>query len=212
LEPVWAGQFSPGVRAPIRSHQSLAAHGLSAPRSRHLIACQARREADSSKGGRAADGLPSKKTGLPSKRKPPFEAEASLRSVMTDGPLAGQTPIRRVNSTVREAIRHPRSQAAGWLGDRQNPQRKAWHTSGLRSSDLSSAQPRKAPFLIVSGPSEMAQKTSQSGPSCAILSHSFVTPSCRLVIHPCCHPINAGFEPGLVSEGLHPRSLSPETI
>ena len=67
-----------------------------------------------SKGGRAADDLPSKKTGLPSNE------SASLRRVMTDGPLARRTHIRRVISTVREAIQRPQSQAGGWLGDRQD--------------------------------------------------------------------------------------------
>ena len=38
LGRVWAGQFSPGVRVPTRSHKPKAAHGLSAPKSRHFAA------------------------------------------------------------------------------------------------------------------------------------------------------------------------------
>ena len=52
---------------------------------------------------------------------------------------------RPVSATIDGAIRHPRSWARGGLEVDGIHRHKAWHMSGLRSSDLSSALPQESP-------------------------------------------------------------------
>jgi len=95
LEPVWAGQFSPGVRAPIRSSSVAGCPWvISAPKSRHLIACQ-------HEGGRFVRREDAPQIASLRKKKPaslrsgslPSNESASLRSVMTTAPSPGERPF-----------------------------------------------------------------------------------------------------------------------
>jgi hypothetical protein len=116
-----------------------------------------------------------------------------------------------VSAALSGAIRHPRSRAGGWPETGGIQRHKAWCIRDLRSSDLSSAHPKRAPFRIASGPSEMARKTSQKGAmECHLapfLCHSYVTLFLRLAVRPHGHPNNAGLEPGPVPRELPQRDF-----